>query len=632
MTLEMLLQDREIWQKNTIDRIREKILFKPVYTIKSSRSEKLVVIYGPPQIGKTTLILYLLGISDKYQKYVYNLLRAGIQRGNSSTSTAIIYQQCSSDLFGLRYEKNKSDDIEYFKADEIGHQLNKIRTKIENGRGRTDILYIYIPCKYFNSNSNMHSNINILDLPGDGSRNTKETAHVNLLINKYMAISSVNIIACKANEIQSLENLELPIKVDWRNLPNKYIIVITNSYSQGTIKKYFNLKGDKRKRTFWEHMWQEYKSNMDKIFNGLAPIEYFPIDIGDSLQMLLSGGMDKKDQKEVLDAAEKMGELIRQSIQKRNGNALKSTIMDLKAYSSAYTLNQMNEIQGCISELEIEIEEIKKDKIEKNKKVQICEQQKSVLYEKHVFYNKLKTKVISYDFYEYADRVSSEIMAYKKGHYVKDPDKKIVDVLKEQLEEYTKKTIDLSQKDCKEKFIRFKANEIYIKIENEIQMEGEIIREYYPGGFFGKKPKISEYIETVNNIFDVYTEQLKMIILNEIDAALQSLKGSENDYLRFSQWKILCERDVSRDEKREKERCYTLEKKKKEYQILKEQRIYDLEQLDDYIDLARSEFEIQKKRIKRTINSKSTSMTEKVYLIIVLGLIEKDYQSIIEMR
>lgn len=66
---------------------------------------------------------------------------------------------------------------------------------------------------------------------------------MNLMINKYMALATVNIIACKANEIQSLETLKLPINVDWKNLPHKYIVVITNSYGLGTISLQIKSQG-----------------------------------------------------------------------------------------------------------------------------------------------------------------------------------------------------------------------------------------------------------------------------------------------------------------------------------------------------------------------------------------------------
>lgn len=101
--LEKYLDDRETWQNNTIEEIKKKVIYKPK-SLKNSRvGEKLVAIYGPPQIGKTTLILCLIGIAPEFQKKVYNDIRAGVPRGNSSTSTAIIYHQIDADLYGVKY-------------------------------------------------------------------------------------------------------------------------------------------------------------------------------------------------------------------------------------------------------------------------------------------------------------------------------------------------------------------------------------------------------------------------------------------------------------------------------------------------------------------------------------------------
>lgn len=242
MTLEKYLDDRETWQNNTIEEIKKKVIYKPK-SLKNSRvGEKLVAIYGPPQIGKTTLILCLIGIAPEFQKKVYNDIRAGVPRGNSSTSTAIIYHQIDADLYGVRY--GESDGcIELCTDTELQEKIREVRMKVEVDSASKDILHIYIPQKYFSKKVINEAGLNIVDLPGDGSRNIKEKSHVDAMINKYMALATVNIIACKANEIQSLETLKLPINVDWKNLPHKYIVVITNSYGLGTISLQIKSQG-----------------------------------------------------------------------------------------------------------------------------------------------------------------------------------------------------------------------------------------------------------------------------------------------------------------------------------------------------------------------------------------------------
>ena len=71
MNWNLFLEDRKKWQNATVERIRNQLTYKASVVYNTNTSEKLVVIYGTPQIGKTTLILFLLGIDSKYQKRVY---------------------------------------------------------------------------------------------------------------------------------------------------------------------------------------------------------------------------------------------------------------------------------------------------------------------------------------------------------------------------------------------------------------------------------------------------------------------------------------------------------------------------------------------------------------------------------
>lgn len=632
MTLETLLAVREEWQKNTVHKMREKILFKPACFIPSERSEKLVVIYGPPQIGKTTLILYLLGISREYQSYVYDVLRAGIPRGNSSTSTAIIYQQSPSKLFGIKYGAgDENSDIAFWETDEFKQELNKLRSRMENGKGRTDILYIYIPCEYFDKRMSAHSNINILDLPGDGSRNTKEKEHVNLLINKYLAISTVNIIACRANEIQSLEDLKLPVNVDWRNLPHKYIIVITNAYSQGSIKKYFKIKKEERNGSFWDRVSEAYQRSMEMILGKHNEIEYFPIDIGDSLHMLFTSGIKKADQEELLAATEKMGEQIRQSIQKRNGNGLKSTIMDLKSYASAYALERMEDAKKDIADLECELKEKKADSLALERRIETCRRKIEELQEKHEAYVSLKQTAIRYDYSKQITCVYNEIYANVQGACVKDPEKKILMCLENQLFSFTEELIKSIPDELHYELPFPPARELYANAVRNILLEEELFPKYYSGGLFRKKPKQNEYMEKVNTIFEDYTKQLDKLLKGYIATELQRLKRDEDDYTRYNLWMALCEKDISANRLKKAKTEQELEKKKSQLQTLEEQKKHDFELLNSYLNLAREEFLLQKKEIHQAIASNNTSLSEKIYLIIFLGIIEKDYQNIIEM-
>ena len=102
MTLLRWLNDhRWNWQQKTQEEIKKRLLYLPENLAMQSQGQKLVVVYGKPQIGKTTMILTLLGVDERMQAKLDVILRAGIPQGNSSTSTAIFYVPSDDNLFGI---------------------------------------------------------------------------------------------------------------------------------------------------------------------------------------------------------------------------------------------------------------------------------------------------------------------------------------------------------------------------------------------------------------------------------------------------------------------------------------------------------------------------------------------------
>ena len=217
-----------------------------------------------------------------------------------------------------------------------------------------------------------------------------------------MKLSTVIIITCRANEINSLNELVIPECIDWRNYPHKYIVVITNAYGQGTIKKYFKYTRVQRNSSFLEYVTNKYKENLEIILGSSSQIEFFPVDIGDSLERFSKySELDEVDSKEVIDTAYDMAEKIRESIQKRDGNKLKSIIKDLNAYikeDSEYKIAGMKE---KIRELKGEEEELSYN-IEKNGK--LAEKSKKALAEleeDYKSYKSLKNIVVELDISQY---------------------------------------------------------------------------------------------------------------------------------------------------------------------------------------------------------------------------------------
>lgn len=67
MRCEELFKERSLWQKDAFDRIKASLLTardNAFLQYDGMQESYLVVVYGPSQIGKTSLILKLIGIRD----------------------------------------------------------------------------------------------------------------------------------------------------------------------------------------------------------------------------------------------------------------------------------------------------------------------------------------------------------------------------------------------------------------------------------------------------------------------------------------------------------------------------------------------------------------------------------------
>lgn len=627
MTLEKYLEDRDIWQNNTIEEIRKKVIYKPK-TIKQNKvGEKLVAIYGPPQIGKTTLILCLLGIAPKFQKKVYNDIRARVPRGNSSTSTAIIYQQIDSDLYGVKYGENDSS-IELCTDKELQEKIREVRTEVEDDSASKDILHIYIPQKYFSKKVLDQSGINIVDLPGDGSRNTKEKSHVDAVLNKYMALATVNIIACKANEIQSLETLQLPINVDWKNLPHKYIVVITNSYGLGTIRKFFKIKRKSRKVNFYEFVTKSYKDDLRDIIGNLSKIEAFPIDIGDSFEKLLNScGLDEDDQKNLISTRNAILDEIRESIHQRQGNSLKSTMLDLKAYTTEYANQQRDNLQDQLNELNSEKIALIEDIAKAKKRVSKYNVKIGELESYHAMFVKLRDCTVSIKDKSARETIEDTIMSYVQKGRIKDSKHALVGEIRGILvglirDEFRDYSLSIDNPTC---------DVLYEDINMNIDFEGVIGDKIYKGGLFNTDTKQSDFLVLMDALVEAFVAQLKSEITNQINSQLRAIKEIDDDYLRYKQEKTKLERVIAK----KTEKLYSVETKinsvNEKSEAIEDNREADKRIFDDYLRIADKEFMKYKRKMVEMVDSDSLSADEKVFLLIYLCMIEKDFSSISEM-
>ena len=93
--LDSIFRQIQDWEHGPIDE-----LFGGQHT-DTSGAAKRIMLYGPTQVGKTTLLMHLIGIKPEMQNTLDEILRGGETMGNSSTSTAVIYSRWDKEEFGL---------------------------------------------------------------------------------------------------------------------------------------------------------------------------------------------------------------------------------------------------------------------------------------------------------------------------------------------------------------------------------------------------------------------------------------------------------------------------------------------------------------------------------------------------
>jgi GTPase SAR1 family protein len=239
-----------------------------------------VSVYGETQVGKTTLILKLLGIKEEDSSKLNSLLRCGSRHGNSATPTAMIYRRSNNEKF--HYLEPNQPRITLDEAD-LKAKLTQLRHRVEkNAYSDLSEVVIDIPNSKFDEDR-YSTDIQIIDLPGFGSRNQKEQKHIEKILKKYLPISTMILVITKAQAIsqvaQLFENGMLNELYGWRYMSSKYRLIVTWSYS-GEADTHLG----KQKSLSTDEVIRYYREEIRTKKNNYVPedIGIYPFEIGGS--------------------------------------------------------------------------------------------------------------------------------------------------------------------------------------------------------------------------------------------------------------------------------------------------------------------------------------------------------------
>ena len=250
--------------------------------------EPYVVVFGKTQVGKTTLLLELMGLGSEGQARVGKILRGGRESGKSATATTMEYRR-SPDL-AWRFDdgagpRRIADD------DEMCTVLGELRRRMSEQRLHLEQpVVVSIPADCFSGDA-ASLRTRMLDLPGDNPADEVERAHVERMAERYVPHADLILLVGRGDDLSFLNPaaLKLPSIEDWQYVPKRFRIVTTYAFTPHTVRTFAESFDGALTA---EHFRLRLLQQIGTFERALAPeatetARFFPLEIGDSWQAML---------------------------------------------------------------------------------------------------------------------------------------------------------------------------------------------------------------------------------------------------------------------------------------------------------------------------------------------------------
>jgi len=281
-------RQRNDWAQRAYDRFITEV--DPELVGDFTRSEHItVVVYGTTQVGKTTLILDLLGIRKEVLPAVGKILRGGQQLGKSSTASPIRYGRSPDDFWYL------GEDTAGLSDDEAAEHFGKIREQIMNGTScASPLMNVRIPSIFFEHEGERALNLNLrlIDIPGINAINENEQVQVRRIAERYVASADLILLVGRADNLGFLHPCALDFEAlnDWMLQPSRFRVVLTYTFSPVSFQTWFGKTQDTSPLTAHDvrqHLYDEMCTHDE-----CPPVEMlkhiYPLEFGDSLESMRS--------------------------------------------------------------------------------------------------------------------------------------------------------------------------------------------------------------------------------------------------------------------------------------------------------------------------------------------------------
>lgn len=272
-------EGRQSWALNAYSRFRSSLSPWTNQSLPEAQDETMIVLFGPTQVGKTTLLLELLGIAKECLPHVSEVLRGGRGVGRSATATPMIYSESLDELWQLDGHKAGLDD------EGLRRALAQIRDDVEAGVAISRPRTVNIPVHYFDTERGASPRVRILDLPGADPANGNEAKYVRRAAQDYAPLADLIILITRADDLGFLKPWNLTEQfgrtLDWTLAPERFCIVTSYAFTLGTLRDWLSESRETRNLSALRARTAEQIRRFDGMNASVLPPIY-PLDFGKS--------------------------------------------------------------------------------------------------------------------------------------------------------------------------------------------------------------------------------------------------------------------------------------------------------------------------------------------------------------
>ncbi|MGH3612292.1 MAG: hypothetical protein ACRDRK_06770, partial [Pseudonocardia sp.] len=219
--------DRWTWAADAVENVRGLLAPELRHLVGAGSAEVSVVLYGPTHVGKTTLLLTLLGVADEHRQEVAQVLGAR-GSGRSATAAPMRYRWAS---LPDSWEYTADGRSRRCTADELRDRLAEQRRALDAGPGDgARPITIGLPgrCRGTRSATVPH----VLDLPGIDGEEAAERTATRRMVQRHVPLADLVVLVVEGGKMTTLaEALHRP-ELDWLAWPGRFRLVLTHSVTR----------------------------------------------------------------------------------------------------------------------------------------------------------------------------------------------------------------------------------------------------------------------------------------------------------------------------------------------------------------------------------------------------------------